>query len=305
MLDEKIIFMGTSSFAVPILEALNQNYNVIEVFTQPNKKVGRKQILQASAVKETALSLNLSVFQPVNLKDLSSLEHLRELNPDLIIVAAYGQILPREILTIPKKACLNVHASLLPKYRGASPIQGAILAGEKDTGVSIMLMDEGLDTGPLIQQSSLKITDNDTYLTLEAKLSHLGVDILIRVLESGDFSANAQDESKASLTKILEKQDGLLNFQEKTALELERQIRALSLWPQTFTFWKGKRLKILSATISDTREKAGTVYLDDNTLKIACKDGSLVPQELQLEGKGIVSVQEFLRGYPEFLTSKL
>jgi methionyl-tRNA formyltransferase len=306
-MQDRIIFMGTSDFAVPILEQLALKTKVLEVVSQPDRKVGRKQELQAPPVKEKALKHDLCVYQPEKLKSQEVLDHFQRLKPELIVVAAYGQLLPAKILEIPTRGCLNVHASLLPKYRGASPIQAAILQGEQSTGVSIMLMDEGLDTGDVVRQVSVPIEDTDDYQSLESKLAIMGADLLLDILQSGNFSAIKQAETDASFTSVIEKADGLLDFHKKTALELERQIRAFSIWPQSFLFWNGKRLKILKARaeLQFTNKSAGTNYLENGVLKIACKQGSLQVEILQLEGKQPVTSHEFLNGHATFAQTKL
>ena len=298
--------MGTSVFAIPILEMLAKNFTIKKVICQPDRKAGRKQILTPPPTKERASELGLTVYQPESLKDKEVLDYLESLRPDFIVVAAYGQILPRSILEIPKEACLNIHASLLPKYRGASPIQTVILEGEKESGVSIMIMDEGLDSGPVIKQASLDIQKNDDYLSLEGKLAKLGAETLLEVLNSDKLEARTQNEKEASFTKTLSKEDGFLDFKNKTAIELERQIRAFSFWPQTYTIWNKKRLKILEAdTEQVSKYKAGEVYLENSALKVACFRGALVLRALQLEGKKKVSAIDFQRGYPSFVGSKL
>ncbi|MDD4351935.1 MAG: methionyl-tRNA formyltransferase [Candidatus Gracilibacteria bacterium] len=301
----RIVFMGTSVFAVPVLERLLAEHDVLLVITQPDRKAGRKQFLTAPPVKRRALELELPIYQPETMKSVEALEKVRQLAPDLCVVVAYGQLLKKELLEIPKEGTLNVHASLLPKYRGASPIQSAILQGEKETGVSIMFLDEGLDTGPVIKQASIPIKKDDDYLSLEAKLSLLGAQTLAEVLNQASLTGIPQDDSKASLCQTISKEHGLLEFKLASAVELERKIRAFAAWPQTFCFWNAKRIKILKASTSNETGEPGRVTVENGVLKIACLQGSLLPQVLQAEGKRAMDAASLLRGYPNFKDSLL
>lgn len=300
----KIIFMGTPDFAVPVLTSLiSSGYTLSAIFTQPDKKVGREQKLIYSPVKKLALKYKISLYQPEELNQRIE-QKIRSLIPDLIVVAAYGKIIPKEILEIPKYGCLNVHASLLPKYRGASPIQAAILAGEKETGVTIMLMDEKVDHGPILAQRKEKIYNNDTGKTLHDRLSKKGAELLIEILPNwfeGKIKPQLQDHSKATYTKMLSRNDGRINW-TKPADEIERQIRAYYPWPGSWTKWNGKRLKIFpDSTVSyqlSTNRKLGEVFLTkDERLAITCGKGYLVIGKLQLEGKKKMTTREFLKGY--------
>ncbi len=248
-----IIFMGTPDFSVPTLETLiNSKHDVKLVVTQPDRPKGRKNTPVFSPVKEVALRHKIDIYQPQKIKD-ENLDELRMYNPDVIVVVAFGQILSKEILELPKYGCINVHASLLPKYRGAAPIQWSILNGDKETGVTIMQMDEGLDTGDILGVKKINIDDNDTGESLFDKLSTLGGDTLLEVLdkaEKGELKPVKQDESKASYVKKLSKDMGKLDF-NMDVHEIERKIRALYPWPGTFTKINGKTLKIMEATIID------------------------------------------------------
>lgn len=275
----KIIFMGTPEFGAIILEGLVKNdYKPILVITAPDKPVGRKQTLTSTPVKKIAKKYNIPV--------VHQLEEIKKIKPDLIIVAAYGQILPKEILEMPKYGCLNVHPSLLPKYRGASPIQTTILNGDKETGVTIILMDEKMDHGPIIAQTKYKIPDDINHKELDSTLAKQGATLLVKTLPkwiNGEIEAKAQDEPKATYTKVLKKEDGKIDW-SKSAGEIEKQIRAFYPWPGAFTFIKHKgkvlRVKILKADIS--------------------KEDKLIIKKIQPEGKKAMSFEEFKRGYHDF-----
>ncbi|HDQ23009.1 MAG TPA: methionyl-tRNA formyltransferase [Candidatus Uhrbacteria bacterium] len=312
--DAKIIFMGTPEFSVPILGALINNYNVVAVVTQPDKKIGRKQILTAPPVKKIALANKLKVLQPEKIRDNSEfIQHLKALKPDLIVVAAYGFILPKELLDIPKFGAVNVHASLLPKYRGASPIQAALLNGEKETGVTIMLINEKMDEGHLLAQKAITITNDDNFKTLHDKLSILGAHLLIDTLPkylSSQIKPQKQDDNRATYCKILTKKDGKIDWR-KSALEIERQVRALNPWPGTWTTWQNKILKILEVEILNPQincaesEIGKTFLTKQQALAINCKQGSLILKKLQPEGRKPMAAKEFLNGYQEIIGSIL
>ncbi len=281
----KIIFFGTPDFGVIILEELiKNNYNPVLVITAPDKPVGRKHVLTPPPVKKIAEKYNVIVTQPEKIKEVAI--EIKNLNPDLIICAAYGQIIPKEILEIPKHGCLNIHPSLLPKYRGASPIQTVILNGDKETGVTIILMDEKMDHGLIIAQTKYKIPDDINYKELDSALAKQGAHLLVKILPkwiNGEIEAKAQDESNATYTKVLKKEDGKIEW-KKSAEEIERQIRAFCPWPGTFAFIKHKnkilRVKILEAGIS--------------------KEKKLIIKKLQPEGKKIMTLEEFKKGYHDF-----
>ncbi|MCX6743639.1 MAG: methionyl-tRNA formyltransferase, partial [Candidatus Parcubacteria bacterium] len=247
----KVIFMGTPEFSAPILNALIEKYKVIAVVTQPDKKVGRKQIVTPSPIKKIAVANKIEVLQPAFLKDnVEFIRRVKELNPDVIIIAAYGLILPKEILDIPQCGVLNVHASLLPKYRGASPIQAAILNGDKETGVTIMLVNERMDEGDILTQKTITINNNDNFEALYNKLSELGANLLLKTLPgylSGQIKPKPQEDSEATYCQLITKDMGKIDW-HKSALEIDRQIRAFTPWPGTYTTWQGKNLKILSAS---------------------------------------------------------
>lgn len=315
----RLIFMGTPEFAAIILKKLIKNQFIpISIITQPDRKIGRRQKIVFSPVKTLALRYNLSFFQPENIKDHKIYKIIKALKPDIIIVAAYGQIIPKKILDIPKFGCVNVHASLLPKYRGASPIQYAILKGEKITGVTLMQMNEKMDEGDIIVQKKAKIDKNDTTLTLQKKLAELSADLLVKTLPkifSRKIKPIPQDNKKATYTKILKKEDGKIDWKKK-AEELERQIRAFYPWPGTYAKFqiqnsksniKTLRIKIIQARIffDKSKFKPGTLFLTpDKKLAVSCGQDNLILDRVQVEGKKEISGDEFVRGYFKILGSR-
>ncbi len=294
-----IVFMGTPDFAGESLKALyNEKYNISAVFTKPDMPVGRKHIMTPPEVKVIANELNIPVFQPTTLKDGEALKILQQLNPDLIVVVAYGKILPKEILDLPKYGCINVHASLLPKYRGASPIQWAIVSGEKVTGVSTMYLNEGMDTGDILLTEQTEIGENETAETLWDRLAVLGASLLIKTvkgLEENTITPIKQDETQATYAPIIKKSDGLIDW-SKSAFEINCKIRGLHNWPVAFTKLGGKMLKIFSADILEKSGKAGEVLESKNEFIVACGKNALKINELQLEGSKRMKTEDFLRG---------
>lgn len=299
------IFMGTSDFAVPILESiLSIDYiDLKKIITQPDKKVGRKKILTSTPVKIYSNKIGVEILQPKKIKSIDFIEKIKNIKPDLIIVVAYGQIVPSEIIKIPKYGCINIHASLLPKYRGASPIQTAILNGETETGITIMKIDSGLDTGDIISQEKIEIKKDDTSKTLHDKLSILGAKLLVKTLPdylAGNIKLAPQDDSKASETKILNRKKGEIDFKKKTAREIERQLNAFTPWPGIYTLFQNKKLKILELKGEDVINPLipiGKLYEYKKNLIINCKDGSLILEKVQPEGKKEISGKEFINGY--------
>jgi len=301
------IFIGTPDFGVPAFEVLIEKYNVKAVITQPDKKIGRKQTLTPPPIKQAAQKNDIEVWQPEKIKDVK--EKIISLNLDFAVVAAYAQIIPKEILDIPKYGFLNIHASLLPKYRGASCIQASILAGDNKTGVTIMKMDEGLDTGPILAQISLEIDKNDTAGALFDKLSILGKNLLITTLEKyldGKIKPIQQNNKQASYVGILKKENGKIDWQ-KDALYIERFVRAMHPWPGAFTRLGGKILKITKANkIIYTNEKmVGEIFLNKNNLAIQCGKNALLISKLQLEGKKEINAKDFILGYKNRIGSVL
>jgi len=300
--------MGTPEFGAIILEGLIKGgYKPILVIAAPDKPVGRKQIITPPSVKVIAQKHNIPILQPEKILDSKS--QILDSKPDLIVVAAYGEILPKEILEVPKYSCLNVHPSLLPRWRGPSPIQFSILEDDDKTGISIIKMTEKVDAGPILAQKEIKIGGKETYNTLHNKLAGLGAELLIETISKwikGEIKEKLQDESKANYTKVLKKEDGKIDWQ-KSAEEIERQIRAYSPWPGTYTMANNKILKILNADVLKQTKNgpfgiAGKTFLASND-KIAVQTGKdfLIISELQLEGKKIISAKDFLRGHPDFI----
>ena len=255
----------------------------------------------------------IEVLQPAFLKDnVEFIRRVKELNPDVIIIAAYGLILPKEILDIPQCGVLNVHASLLPKYRGASPIQAAILNGDKETGVTIMLVNERMDEGDILTQKTITINNNDNFEALYNKLSELGANLLLKTLPgylSGQIKPKPQEDSEATYCQLITKDMGKIDW-HKSALEIDRQIRAFTPWPGTYTTWQGKNLKILSASADGSTKltmtaSAGEVFKVNEGFAIACGQGALEIIKLQLEGKKPMTAKEFLNGYPTIIGSNL
>lgn len=299
----KIVFMGTPDYAVKTLEALiSSEHEVAAVFAQPDKPVGRKQILTAPPVKVTALEHSIPVYQPLSMRDGEAKKTLEEINPDVCVVVAYGKILPEEILSIPKFGCVNGHASLLPKYRGASPIQWSIVCGEEQTGITTMLMDKGMDTGDVLEQLKVDIGPEETAEELFERLSVLSAELMLSTLEKlekGEITPQKQNESGATYAPIIKKDMAHLDF-NKTAKEIHNAVRGYYSWPCAFFFLKGKRVKAISCKLGGkTNAAAGTVVGNTNCLEIACADGmSVCFETLQPEGSKQMSAKQMLCGNP-------
>ena len=299
----KIVFMGTPDFAVGALEALVEaGHEVVAVVTQPDKPKGRGKEMQQTPVKACALKHNIEVFQPVKIKTPEAVEVLKGYGADLFVVAAFGQILSKEILDMPKFGCVNIHASLLPKYRGAAPIQWAILDGEKETGVTIMQMNEGLDTGDMLTKVIVPIEDTDTGESLFDKLAEAGAKLLIETIpqiEAGTLHPEAQDDSLSTYAKMIKKEMGLIDW-KKEAVVLERLVRGMNSWPSAYTHFNGKTLKVWEAGVELKEAKAepGTVVeVTKNSIKVQTGQDLLVLKQIQLEGKKRMDVASFLLGY--------
>lgn len=305
--------MGTPDFSLPALQLLidDDDIEVEAVVTQEDKKVGRKQEIVPPPVKVLAQKYNIPVFQPAKIrgnKDFAAL--LKNLNPDVLVVVAYGKILPREILDIPKFGAVNVHASLLPKYRGASPIEAALINGDTETGVTIMKMEEKMDAGDVLDIARLRIEPDDNAETLTIKLSLLGGKILPYVLKDladGEAHPIPQDEKKATFCHKIQKDDGKIDLQTLSARQIKNLIRAYTPWPSAYVMVEGKRLKILEAKIDENLNlEPGTVKeLTKNTVAVGTKHGALIPEKIQLEGKKIMTIQEFLAGNRSLLNKLL
>ncbi len=295
----RVVFMGTPDFSVPALERIATEHEVVAVVTQKDKPKGRGQELSYTPVKESALKLNIPVLQPEKVKEESFVEELKELNPDVIVVIAFGQILSNDILTLPKHGCVNVHASLLPKYRGAAPIQWAVIDGEEKSGVCTMKMDEGLDTGDIIDVDEVMLDPKETGGSLFDKLSNLGGDLILKTLQNLEFGKATfikQDDSKSTYAKKMTKELGLIDF-TKDAESIERLIRGLNPWPSAFTYLDGKVMKIWDADVVDQSGVPGTVISEDkDSFVIATGDKALRVNELQLEGKKRMKSSDFLNG---------
>jgi len=300
----KIVFFGTPSFAIPTLKSLLEGPDeVIAVVAQPDREKGRGRKVIPSPVKEVALQYGITLLQPEKVREETFEENLRALRPELIVVAAFGQILPKPILKIPTYGAVNVHASLLPKYRGAAPIVWAILRGEKVTGVTTMLMDEGMDTGAILLQRETLIGDEETAETLHDRLALLGAPLLMETVEGmkrGEIDPVPQDHSKATYAPPLKKEDGRVDW-GKEAKEIDLQVRAFNPWPGAFTTWDDRLLKIYHGGVRERKPggKAGiVVWVGSGFIEVGTGRDSFLIKEVQLEGKRRMSVREFLSGHP-------
>lgn len=307
----RIIFMGTPAFAVPSLEALvAERYEIAAVITQPDRPAGRGRRLVAPAVKQAALRLGLPVWQPETMRGEQIMDRLREAAPDAIVVAAYGEILRPNVLAIPPRGIVNVHASLLPRHRGASPVAGALLAGDEVTGVSIMLMDEGMDTGPILDMATLPIVPDDNRGTLTDKLAALGAEQLRETLPrwlSEEITPQPQDNSQATYSRLIKKEHGRVNWEEPAA-QIARRCRAYTPWPGLFTTWQGRTLKIVRCHPAGVEEPAGQpgqVTISAGLPAAVTGESLLLLDEVQLAGKRPVNATDFLRGHRDFAGSLL
>ncbi len=297
-----IIFMGTPDFAVPTLKALiDSQHSVVAVFSQPDKAVGRKQIITPPPVKTVALENNIPVFQPATLRDEAITKQIKEIAPDVIVVVAYGKILPEEILNIPKYGCVNGHASLLPRHRGASPIQWSIVCGDSKTGITTMLMEKGLDTGDMLKKCETEIGENETGEELHDRLSLMGASLMLdtlKAIEEGSFTPIKQDEVLSTYAPIISREMGYIDF-TKSAAEVHNLIRGFYSWPAAYFMLDGKRVKVLSSRKAyKTEAPAGTVIKSDNELVIACGDGgSIKLLEIQPEGSKRMPTADYLKGH--------
>ncbi len=299
----KIVFMGTPGLAAAVLDKLlRSGHQVLAVVTQPDRPKGRSKQVQFTPVKELAVQYNIPVYQPERVKQEGFYSVLEELKPDIIVVAAFGQILPKNILELPEYGCINVHASLLPKYRGAAPIQWSIINGEEKTGITIMHMDPGIDTGDMIMQAEVPIDPKETAGSLHDKLAVCGGDLLVKALaalESGTAVREKQNDAEMTYAKMLDKSQGHIDF-NNSACEIERLIRGLNPWPSAYTVLDGKALKIWDADAADTPAAGAPgeiVSATKDSIVVATGKGNLIVRELQLEGKKRMTVEAFLRGY--------
>lgn len=305
----KIVFMGTPDYAVKTLEALiNAGHTVAAVFAQPDKPVGRKQILTPPPVKVCAEKYGIPVFQPRTLRDGEAEKIIRNISPDVIAVVAYGKILPTEILTLPRYGCVNGHASLLPKYRGAAPIQWCIVNGEKETGVTAMQMDEGMDTGDILETAVTEIGAEETAGELFERLSVIGAKLLVKTLadiENGNVTPIKQDESKATSAPIIKKEMAKISFHDMTADEVHNAVRGFCPWPVAFFISGGKRIKIIKSRVVNMHGTAGTVLKSDNELIVACKKEAVALETIQPEGSKPMSAKQYLCGRPVALGTEI
>ena len=295
----RIVFMGSPDFATIALRTLDQHFNVVGVVTQPDRRAGRGKKTVSPPMKILADELEIPTIQPHRLRDDEAMDALRRFAPDLIVVAAYGQILRPNVLQLPHYGCINIHGSLLPRWRGAAPIQAAILAGDAETGITIMQMDEGIDTGPVLSRSILPIAEDDTAGTLFDKLAPLGADLLVETLPkyiSGETQPQPQPEEGATYAKMLKKEDGRLDFSQ-TAEELERRVRAFSPWPGTFFEWNGAPLKVHRAHVNTEKSPGiGRKLKVAGVPAIGTAEGILVLDQVQPAGKKSMSGKSFLAG---------
>ena len=311
----RIVFIGTGEIGVPALRALlDSEHEVVALITQPDKRVGREQRIEPPPIKKeitrsggfqtpkafgAGKSPLLEVLQPAKIKDPQTIEEIRDFAPDVIVVVAYGQILPRAVLEIPRLACLNLHASLLPRWRGAAPIQAAIAAGDCETGITVMYMDEGLDTGDILLQRSVEILPNDTGGSLHDRLARIAPETLLeslRLVAAGNAPRIAQDNARATHAPKLKREHGQINWSE-SAEAIERKIRAYNPWPGVFMKVDRQNLKVFSASVVDLHGQPGEVLRSDKDLIVATGKGALSLAEVQLEGKRRMSAAEFLRGH--------
>lgn len=299
----KIVYMGTPDFAVAPLEALiRAGHRVTAVVTQPDKQKGRGKEVQMTPVKECALKHNIPVFQPVKIKEKEAVDKLREYPADIFVIAAFGQLLSEEILKMPAFGCVNIHASLLPAYRGAAPIQWAILNGEKETGVTIMQMEKGLDTGDMLLRRAIPIDPKETGESLHDKLMEVGAELIVEALpliEAGKILPEKQDDSKSSYASRLSKEMGHIDW-NKDAEELERLVRGLNSWPSAYTSYRQKTLKIWEADVikgQSGKQPGEVAQVGKDFVDVSCGKDTLRIYSLQLEGKKRMAVKDFLLGY--------
>lgn len=303
----RIVFMGTPAFAVPALRALIAAHDVIGVVTQPDRPAGRGGEVQMAPVKRLALAHGIPLLQPEKIRRPDAVEALRGWDADAYVVAAFGQILPQNVLDIPRYGSINIHGSLLPRWRGAAPIHAAIRAGDSETGITIMKMDAGLDTGPVLARRAVPIRDDDTGQTLHDTLAALGAALLIETLPryfSGELQPQPQPEEGVTYAPQIAKEDGRIDWTADAA-SIARTVRAFTPWPGTFTTWDGRLLKIISGAAGDGQAVPGLVTLTDGRVAVGSGAGLFYPAVVQLAGKKAVSVDDFVRGYPELIGARL
>ncbi|MBC7264945.1 MAG: methionyl-tRNA formyltransferase [Chloroflexi bacterium] len=302
--------MGTPRFAVPILDALASQYKIAAVVTQPDRRAGRgRSQVVPSPVKERALELGLLVLQPSNLRDEAVVQTLHDLQPEVIVVAAFGQILRPSVLSLPPKGCINVHASLLPRHRGPAPIPAAILAGDRMTGVTIILMDEGVDSGPILSQATHSIGPRDTTGTLTASLAELGAELLLKTLPrwlAGEITPQPQSMEGITYAPIIRKSDGMVDW-TLPAIEIDRRVRAYTPWPGAYTYWQGRVLRLVQVTprAGESPALPGQVIRLKDGIGVGTGDGLVMLEIVQLAGKRAMDAEAFARGQRDFIGSRL
>jgi methionyl-tRNA formyltransferase len=294
----KVVFMGSPDFSLPGLRSLAKHYDVVGVVTQPDRASGRGRELKSPPVKKLALELGIPVVQPEKLKQPKAMEQLRAWAPDVVVVAAFGQILKKDVLDLPRYGCINVHASLLPRWRGAAPINAAILAGDEETGVTIMRMDVGLDTGPILTKKSIRLTPTDTAGSVFQSLSQLGADLLIETLPrwiAGELQPQIQDDALATYAPMMKKEEGKLDFAQD-ANELERRVRAFNPWPGAFMDFDGTMLKVHRAHVEQGNVEEGQRLIVQDQPGVGARGGFLILDEVQPAGKKPMSGKAFIAG---------
>lgn len=299
----RTVFMGSPDFSLSALRALASHYQVVGVVTQPDRASGRGRELKAPPVKLLAQELNIPAIQPQKLREPEAMQQLQNWNPELIVVAAFGQILRKEVLELPQYGCINIHASLLPRWRGAAPINAAVLAGDEETGVTIMKMDVGLDTGPMLSMRKIRITPDDTAGSLLQALSMLGADLLIETLPAyiaGNLIPQPQPAEGMTYAPMLKKEDGLLDFNHP-AVDLERRVRAMNPWPGAWFQWHGAPLKVHKAHVEQGQAEAGKRLIEQNQPAVGTGSGLLILDEVQPPGKKSMSGKAFLSGARDWL----
>ncbi len=303
----KIVFMGTPEFGLPSLKGLLTAHEVLAAVTQPDRPAGRRKALRQSPVKQMALAAGIPVLQPKRLREPTAMKALREFDADLYVVVAFGQILPQAVLGLPRFGAINVHASLLPRWRGAAPIQAAIRAGDAESGVTIMLLDAGLDTGPLLSRRAVRLSHDETGQSLHDKLSQIGADLLLDTLPEylmGEREAQQQDDSLATYAPQIKKEEGEIDWSQP-AVAIDRLVRAFRPWPGTYTRWEGKALKVIAGRASEGKAAPGEVVEAGGTVAIGAGAGLYRPDTLQLPGKKRLSISDFVNGHREFLGARL
>jgi len=303
----QVVFMGTPEFSVATLNKLIEHHNVIGVVTQPDRPAGRNRQIQPSPVKHVALAAGIPVYQPEKLRRTEAIEELKQWSPDVYVVAAFGQILPQAVLDIPRHGSINVHASLLPRWRGAAPIQAVIRADDHESGITIMKMDAGLDTGPILSQRAIPLAPDETGQSLHDKLAVIGGELLMDTLPGylrGDIQPQPQEESLATFAPTIKKEEGQIDW-TKSAQNIERLVRAFTPWPGTYSFWGGQALKILSGQAGEGSAPIGKVVDANRRITIGTGGGLFYPTRLQLPGGKPLPVDDFVRGHATLVGSQL